>query len=394
VKGLDSTSLCGTVFAKRQNLIKARVNRQNIMAAERFIRVFVIGGLTHEPGEDPAKMREACRMLGERLGAEPGYQIVVCSAHESSADANVLYGFAKTSGNQPGRVIIHRPLDVRSKLRKGESMHDQWDRLVGATGLAAPTFRENSEARVSSQGAFANAFLLCQIRALKEDTDVIVAVGGRGDGSAVQLLAIARDSYPIVPFSFLGGAGKQEYLRQGAALRGVLGDQRLADALESPSGIERVRELIDRVRRLHGHHCVFLSYPWKRAQDADYVEVLLRRYPRITLFRDEEDIRSGEPISERIRNQLDACDVFLALWCAEYAASPHCYYEWQIAGNRPGCRVHILRLDETRPVWPALRKPRSHEWKNKWAVATTRESVAACLRELVESLEVRFPDKG
>jgi TIR domain len=82
---------------------------------------------------------------------------------------------------------------------------------------------------------------------------------------------------------------------------------------------------IDKTRRAHGHHHVFMSYSWKRKEEADYVEAFLIRNPRITLFRDEEEIQTGEPISDRIRNQLRKCDVFLVLWCAEYAASPRLY---------------------------------------------------------------------
>jgi hypothetical protein len=83
-----------------------------------------------------------------------------------------------------------------------------------------------------------------------------------------------------------------------------------------------------------------MSYSWKRKEEADYVEAFLIRNPRITLFRDEEEIQTGEPISDRIRNQLRKCDVFLVLWCAEYAASPNCYDELQIASKRKDCRTY------------------------------------------------------
>jgi hypothetical protein len=356
------------------------------METSNSTRVFVIGGLTGDPGEDAAKMRQAARLLGERLGSVPGHQLIVCSAHSSSADAHAIEGFAGTVQNQPDNVIVHRPLDFRTGLGPGESTRDQWEALITRVKLKPPRIRENSEARVNDAKGFANAFLLCQIRALKEDTDVVVALGGRRDASAAQLLAIARDTFPVVPFAFLGGAGEQEYIRRESALRATIKDQTLLDGLQTPSGIVRVLDLIRHVRRAHGRRHIFMSYSWERANDADYVEAFLRRDPRITLFRDEEDIRTGEPVSERIRKKLNECDIFLALWCAEYAASPNCFDEFRLASSRRDCRVYVLRLDDTRPVWPVLRKPGSHDWKNKWTPSAGREGVAASLSEMLNKL--------
>lgn len=359
------------------------------MTDNQVTRIFVVGGLTGQSNEDITAMQRACELLGESIGSKPGHQIVVCSAHPSSADANVIKGFARTSQNQPGNVIVHLPLEGRSGLGSGESIREQWDVLIRDNNLAEPKFRESSEARVTSTNGFSNAFLLCQIRALKENTDVIVAVGGKREASAAQLLAIARDNYPIVPFAFLGGASEQEYLRQQSMLRSSFRDLGLVDALESPTGVCRATELVEKIRHAHGHYRVFLSYPWKRSQEADYIEAFLRRDPKITLFRDEKDIDSGQPISDRILTNLKDCDAFLALWCAEYAASPHCYDELHKAIEQKGCLVYILRLDDTRPVWPTLRGQGSLDWKDKWELATSRKKVTARLTELLQMLRVR-----
>jgi hypothetical protein len=354
------------------------------------IRVFVIGGLTGESPEGDKQMADAAKSLGHHLGASPDIQIVVCSAHRSSVDAGVIEGFASRPAAQPGRVIIHHPLDARSGLAAGESISDQWASLIKRTGLAKPHFRQNSDAKVSEPSGFSNAFLLCQIRALREDTDIVVVLGGKRDASAAQLLAIARGNYPIVPFAFLGGAGEQEYLRQEASIRSLVNDQELADALQSSAGVDRVLELINKIRRSLGRHHVFMSYSWKRKEEADFVEAFLRRDPKITLFRDEEEIKTGEPISERIKLQLTKCDVFLVLWCAEYTASPNCYDELHIASKRKDCVTYVLRLDDTRPVWPALRKARSHEWEKKWIPPgegeERRKAITAGLHEMLNIL--------
>lgn len=358
------------------------------MKKEKPVRVFIIGGLTSSDCDDTSakKMYEASKLLGKHLGENPHNKIVVCSAHPSSVDAGVIEGFASTSGNRPKNVIIHRPLDERENLDLGNSISDQWDSLIENTGLREPVIRANSEARVTSPDGFANAFLLCQIRALREDTDIVVALGGRIDASAAQLLSIARKTFPIIPYAFLGGAGEQEYLRQESNFRSSINDQNLVDALQSKSGVSRILDLIKKMLHVHGNQHIFISYAWKRAEDADYVEAFLRRNPTISLFRDEEDIKTGEPISKRIKEQLQKCDVFLVLWCAEYTESPNCYDELHIAKRRKDCMTYILRLDDTRPVWPALRKPRSHEWKNKWLEAEGREGIAASLNEMLSML--------
>lgn len=360
------------------------------MKYDKPIRVFIIGGITGTPEGDEQKLSDSAKVLGTSLGATSEFRIVVCSAHPSSADAAVIEGYAKTPANQPGNVIIHHPLDARPGLSVGQSIDEQWESLIQKTGLVKPQIRQNSEARVLESSGFSNAYLLCQIRALREDTDIIVVLGGKCDASAAQLLAIARGTYPIIPFAFLGGAGEQEYIRQEASLRATLKDQTLADALQSADGVRRISELIERTRRAHGRHHVFMSYSWKRKEDADYVEAFLRRDPRITIFRDEDEIKTSEPISEKIKQQLRKCDVFLVLWCAEYVASPHCYDELQIATKRKDCITYVLRLDQTRPVWPLLRKPRTHDWRKKWMPPgegqEKRETIAASLNEMLSLL--------
>jgi hypothetical protein len=142
-------------------------------------------------------MPEVGRSLGSHLGQKSAVRIVVCSAHPSSADAAVVEGFARTSADIPGNVIVHHPLDDRPGLKPGESIAEQWKTLIARTGLARPQMRQNSEARVLDNSGLSNAFLLCQIRALREDTDVVVALGGRRDASTAQLLAIARGSFRL-----------------------------------------------------------------------------------------------------------------------------------------------------------------------------------------------------
>lgn len=169
----------------------------------------------------------------------------------------------------------------------------------------------------------------------------------------------------------------------------------MIDSLESTSGVKKVLELIDKSQHIHGNYQIFMSYSWDRKEDADYVEAFLRRDHRITLFRDEDEIKTGEPISDRIKAQLESCDVFLILWCAEYTTSPNCYDELQLVAKRTDCMIYVLRLDDTRPVWPILRKLDSHDWNKKWPEPPKKSKdkrgvVAASLNEMRDLLAKRL----
>ncbi|MEM8993347.1 MAG: toll/interleukin-1 receptor domain-containing protein [Acidobacteriota bacterium] len=358
------------------------------------IRVFVIGGSTGRGAHGSSLVREAGKELGRQLGRDSSIVLVACRAKHDSIDAWTVQGFAETARG-PERLVAHYPVDQRTNIAADDrKISEQWRALIQETGLVDPRLRQNSEAVVSSPEDFPDAFLLCQIRALIEDCDVVVAVGGKPASSAAKLLAIASRGYPIVPFAFPeGSASQQEFQKQRSWLGQRFKDlnqPRLLDSLEDPGGVERVLELIHVTRRAHGQHSIFISYPWKKRAEADYVEAFLRRHPRLEIFRDEESIAIGESITDEIKTNLQSCDVFVALWCAEYAASPNCYDEFHIALARDDCKVVVIRIDSTRPVWPELRVQDSLHWKGKWPQVedyrTVREAIAFNLDQLLKEL--------
>ena len=352
------------------------------------LRVFVIGGHVDGDQAEQRKLEAACLRIGELLSADQK-RIVVCSPHPGSADHWIVRGFTQSPGNQPRSVIVHQPRDARPGLNPGESVADQWQALIAAQRIASPQIRISSGAIVAQSSDFSSAFLLCQMRALLEDTDVIVVCGGKLKGAAVQLLFIAREKFPVVPFAAFRGAGYHEFLQQQPMLKKAL-DNELLDALESPTGFEHVCQLVDRVHRESGPVRVFLSYPWKQQEIADHVEAILLRDRGFRVFRDVDEIKSGNRIPNRIRDEIASCDVFLALWSADYAASSYCYDELHMAAafdkQAGGSRLHVLRLDDTRPVWPVLRREPTHEWLAKWDKAPTR-----AMRELaMESFRAKW----
>ena len=358
-------------------------------------RVFVIGGINEEI--DASELWHAGLNIGKQLG-EAGYTIVVCSAHESSLDAKVVEGFANTQGNRRGRVIVYHPLDSRSETAPDDRIDAQWNNLINNAGIKDPIITVNSQAVVRENKDLSNAFFLCQLKALLENTDAVVALGGKEGQSASQLLLVTQNRYPIVPFSYFKGAAALEFAKQEKSLLESELTKSLVHHLTSKDGVARVVDLVDAVRRSFGKLQVFLSYSYEKNEVADHVEAFLqRRSSYVSVFRDEEGIRSGEAISETIKVKIRNCDIFLAIWCAEYASSPYCYDEMEFAqliseDHLPSC-VHILRIDETRPVWPELRKKGTHDWRYKTLEAFSqddqRDAIEQQLRRLLEEAKKR-----
>jgi TIR domain len=102
----------------------------------------------------------------------------------------------------------------------------------------------------------------------------------------------------------------------------------------------------------------FISYPRSRPWEADFVEMTLRRR-NLSVFRDERDFGPGKSIPREISEKIYESDVFVAIYCTEYACSPWCFDEldlalsWQATG---GPELWLLLVDEARIVHPAARE--------------------------------------
>jgi hypothetical protein len=98
----------------------------------------------------------------------------------------------------------------------------------------------------------------------------------------------------------------------------------------------------------------FISYARARAAEADFVEALLRRQTEfaVQVIRDDTEFEAGYEIDAQIRAKIFEADVFIGLWCTEYACSPWCADEFEIALERApsGLRLWLLMLDDTRMV--------------------------------------------
>jgi TIR domain len=255
-----------------------------------------------------------------------------------------------------------------------------------------PSVRE--EGKIKIEG-LRMSFLLCQMAAL-DDCDLLVAIGGRIDGPASVILAVARERRkPILPFRFLGGAAERVFNQIEGELR-----QRLENDVEklahADDGANAFLSMIDRVQARKSTLRtaplrVFLSYSWKRGEYADFVETILRRRENISVFRDESQIPAGGSITAAIQRELtEQCNVFLALWGREYVESPHCHdemYQWHKLYGLDN--LYLLRFDKTRPVWPLLRRSPTdlNEFVRKWPIVDVSERRPILEKELGEFIE-------
>jgi hypothetical protein len=82
------------------------------------------------------------------------------------------------------------------------------------------------------------------------------------------------------------------------------------------------------------------------------VETLLRRR-NLRVFRDESEFGAGHSIPIAIQEGIFNANVFIALWSTEYACSPWCFDELELALDRHASgalELWLLRVDSTRVV--------------------------------------------
>jgi hypothetical protein len=323
------------------------------------MKIFVVGGTPEQTGSGDE--HSALGRVGTALGkvlAIGGHEIVACSPFPDSLDYHVIAGGADAGA----RVEIHYP--------DAPSVASQISQLVARYPKLDVQRRRHAPPEADSQEAMRNAWLFAQLAAM-EASDLVVAIGGKSGGSASLLLRIANDRRrALLPFSFLGGAARGSFDRSSYELSDRLGSA--VELLWSEEGVARLGELVPRMlvprppdasRGTRGHDAVFfISYPRARAPAADVVEMHLRRRGFVVL-RDEHDFAAGEEVSQAIREAIHRATVFVATWCAEYACSPHCYDELELAIDRKASgkmSLWILDLDGTRMVPPRARQLLRH----------------------------------
>lgn len=317
------------------------------------MKVFVVGGLVSRAIEsapaEAAVLERTCRQLGIGLAAA-GHEIVLCSPFEDAADIHVLRGAAGTTEGRKAQVAFHF-VDTPAVTQKLEA-------VVNELGLARVSRIPHPPPKEDNQQSRRYAWLLCQLNAL-ESSHVTVALGGDPNGAANMLLLLADGKRKaVLPLAFMGGAAKLAFDRRRYELEDRLGTS--ATTLQREDGVLHVPELVAALaqaagssnRSRHETPSFFISYARGRQGEADYVETLLRRR-NLRVFRDESDFGAGHAIPTAIREAIFEANVFIALWSSEYACSPWCFDEMELALDRQadaGLELWIVRVDATRIV--------------------------------------------
>ena len=227
------------------------------------------------------------------------------------------------------------------------------------------------------------SWLFAQLNALDGCAGVI-ALGGKEAGAAKLLFQLAASkNKSILPLTFFGGAASDYYDIYNWDLYDVLGKD--LEQVTSLSQISRIPKLLERLIEgvpSRAEHRFFISYARARPQEADYVETLIRRRNGI-VYRDEEDFEPAAETQEDIVKNIKKSNVFVAIWCKEYACSPWCFDELELAiqRNKEGLsELWIFCVDDTRMV------PREARTLNYYLVKD-RDSLEAKILHLMHRLD-------
>ena len=349
------------------------------------MKIFIIGGvsvLESEVGfpQNRELLRRTMKALGRDL-VKQGHDLLLCSPFENSADHDAARGAADAASERKGAIAeFHYPAspkvaDALSRLKETLApLH-----VVAVTH--PPPADENSKK------AWNYAWLLAQLSAM-ETSHAVVAVGGKLSGPMSFLLPLAEARRKVLlPYRFLEGAAAGCFERQRYALADRLHDE--LNALSDPEGIGRAGDLLDRLaaERIVQSHTgrepkFFISYAKARPKEADFIEMILRRR-NLIVFRDDRDFVPGSAVEAQIGNYIEQADVFIALWCNEYACSPWCFDELEEALRRNTAgltTIWLIRVDETRIVPKAARDLLSYP-------VHSREELEGQVIKLLEQLE-------
>ena len=346
------------------------------------MRVFIIGGVTvkrETPGFDDEVhvLKKSMEVLGAELVSQ-GHEVVVCSPFPDSADFYVLHGIAAIAKDSHPKISIYYPeLPIVETALKD---------LLDSIGLSNVHRFPCSIGRDSkTPEALQYAWLFAQLNALDSSAGVII-VGGKPSGSLNLLLRLAdARNKGVIPLSFLGGAARDHFNVNYWGLRDLIPKD--LSALKDPSAISSVPSLLETLltgSQGEADRTFFISYARARPHEADYVETLLRRRSHI-VYRDEEDFEPSADTQAEIIKNIKLANVFVALWCREYACSPWCFDELEIGLERHSkglTELWIFCIDDTRVV------PKAARALNYYPV-NSREKLESKILFLLTKLEER-----
>lgn len=354
------------------------------------MKVFVIGGTTVSSDNDnyPKELKileQSMRHFGEQLiGVK--HELLVCSPYPGTADLEAVRGAARAAhGRKGANIEFHHPL-IKSISEKVSHLKEILAINKAKSFLHLPPIDTSPE-------ALKYAWLLAQLSAM-DRSHAVVAIGGKLTGPAGLLLPLAEEKRKVIlPLAFLGGAAEQSFFRQQYAL-----EDRLANRIAILNEFGRIEEVVSLLDDLANPQDAceqqearrfFISYPRSRPQEADFIEMILRRRNQI-VFRDEHNFGSGQPLPVEIDQHLYNANVFVAIWSREYACSPWCFDELDLALKRHKegrLILWLLCVDDTRVVPPAARELVNYQ-------ISSRADLEGIILKLLEPVGRRSDPRG
>lgn len=355
------------VFAARASadvllrFLEGRIARKPITQKSTISRAFVIGGVTRK-NEFRTLEADYLAHLSTGIGrtlADHGIELVVCSPFPGYADISSVLGYVE--GTYPYKITFHHPdhEDVDKEMNNLRKILGDKAGYIGKSFRhRRPIFSEFDD-KATQDRAWGEAWRISQINAVR-NADVILALGGRTDGTAITTLTFAELNHvPILPLSVLGGAAAHIYEnRDWGAYPNVnklhlSGNDAIHHLVSEMEALLRNSIAREPMREKKLPKSVFLS----RAQED---QLLVE--PLINLFQDkgievrmgDVDTAKGEPVEKTIEQAIRASDAFIAIWTSKYALSQWCQNELDQAFREYEHGKHFLWLINT------LDEPISH----------------------------------
>ncbi|MEI6947333.1 toll/interleukin-1 receptor domain-containing protein [Paraflavisolibacter sp. H34] len=338
------------------------------------MRLFVIGSLIR--GEtNQLEFSEFCQQLGKRLAIKP-IELILCSPYPDSADYEVTRGIT---------TIEYKRLSLELHYPKIIETEELWNNIVADLSIKVSKFRHEAS-EIKEKDSVKYAWLFCQIQAIA-NSDFVIVIGGKTSGSSNLLVRVAEaQEKEIIPLPKFKGVGGLFFERRRYQLIDSWGSENVEKFYNCDDPEKIIDIIVDgpKDRRAEfpknkkQYLNFFISYPQERPAEADFVEMILRRRNH-NVLRDETSFSAGEEIINSINESIYKSDVFIALYCKEYACSPWCFDELSLAidpHQKEGKLIWLICMDDTRIVHPKARKILRYK-------AVTREEIErVILREL------------
>jgi len=325
------------------------------------MKIFLIGGVSVDTNDSAYanqvdRLNSSMTELGRNI-IKAGHDLLVCSPFEGTADVAAARGALETiaTSENVSSIEFHHP-DAAAVVAEMEKFRERFH------SEALKSFLHPTPKDEKGTDLFEYAWLLAQTYAMDRSHSV-VALGGKIGKTASLLLGLVDvRKKPILPLTYLGGAAAQAYDRRRYILEDYLGSD--LSALHDPNRSTEIVELVIRATTEGPKSSpaskplkFFISYARARPCEADFVETALRRR-ECDVFRDEMNFAPGSPIPSEIEVAIFGADVFIAIWCNEYACSDWCFDELSLALRRREAgklTIWILCVDNTRIVPPGAR---------------------------------------